>query len=129
MFLPGRWPACAQGAENYNNSDGSSYVIINDALPKTTSKALAYKAQADRLSGVRGAKPLPKQANVKELEVLFARAAKENWGYKKWVKASKSKADASKWRRLLTWPFGDEGGVFKFNKDGDALYIITSVGR
>jgi hypothetical protein len=33
------------------------------------------------------------------------------------------------WRRLLQWPFGEEGGVFRFSKAGDALYIVTSLGR
>jgi hypothetical protein len=33
------------------------------------------------------------------------------------------------WRRLLQQPFGEEGGVFMFNKAGDALYIVTLLGR
>lgn len=69
------------------------------------------------------------QADVKALEAVFARASKENWDTKHWIKASRSRSDVSKWRRLLTWPFGEEGGVFRFNKAGDGLYIITSTGR
>jgi hypothetical protein len=60
---------------------------------------------------------------------LFERAAKERWSGKQWVAASSSRADASTWRRIITWPFGEEGGVFRFNKAGDGLYVLSSLGR
>jgi len=115
----------------YNNTDGSSYVLINDALPRVTAKTTAAKVRAAKQAAFRS-RPLktqPKQAQVKTLEALFDRAEKEKWGLAEWVQASSSKADVSEWRRLLTWPFGEEGSVFKFNKAGDAMYIVSSTGR
>jgi hypothetical protein len=73
--------------------------------------------------------PLPSQANTQALDALFAKAEKDKWGLKQWREASSSKADVSHWRRLITWPFGEEGGVFKFNRAGDALYAVSSLGR
>mgnify|MGYP001810709724 CR=1 FL=1 len=60
---------------------------------------------------------------------LYAKAETEKWGLKQWREASSSKAEVSRWRRLITWLFGEEGGVFKFNRAGDALYVISSLGR
>lgn len=105
-------------------------MIINDALPKVNWQSTAVKARTERLErGTKGLKRTAKQADVQVLQGLFAKAAKENWDFADWVKASRSRADVSKWRRLLTWPFGEEGGVFSFNREGDAAYIISSIGR
>lgn len=66
---------------------------------------------------------------VQDLDALFAAATKGNYTYQQWVKASASKVDASGWRRLITWPFGEDGGVFRLNKAGNALYLVSSLGR
>jgi hypothetical protein len=63
------------------------------------------------------------------LEALFKAAARGNWSTSQWIDASSSKSDAGRWRKLLEWPFGEEGGVFRLNKAGDALYLVTSLGR
>jgi hypothetical protein len=128
LLLPLR---CLQGAECYDNTNGASYVIVNDALPKLTPKMTLAWRQAERSATAkkRVARPLPTKANFRALEAMFAKAEKEKWGLEDWVAASSSKADVSKWRRLITWPFGEEGGVFKFTPAGDALYVISSIGR
>jgi hypothetical protein len=120
-----------QGAECYDNSNGASYVIVNDALPKLTPKMTIASRQAERSAAAnkRIARTRPSKANFRSLEAMFARAEREKWGLKEWIAASSSKADVSKWRRLIAWPFGEEGGVFKFSPAGDALYVISSIGR
>jgi hypothetical protein len=30
---------------------------------------------------------------------------------------------------LLNWPFGEDGGAYRFNKEGDALYVSSTVDR
>lgn len=131
---------CTQGAECYDNSNGAAYVLINDALPPITEQSTALKRRATSKSAAAAAagrekaaatkqQQQPLKADVSELEALFDRADKESWGEAEWVAASSSKSDVSKWRRLITWPFGDEGGTFKFNKAGDGLYIVSSIGR
>lgn len=123
-----RW---LQGAECYDNANGASYVLINDALPKLTPRMTLAWRQAERsaLANKRVARPAPTKANFKPLEAMFAKAEKEKWGLEEWVAASSSKADVSTWRRLITWPFGEEGGMFKFTPAGDAMYVISSIGR
>jgi hypothetical protein len=96
-----------QAALGYNNTDGSTYVLINDA-PPTTDAAVAA---------------------APDLDALFSAAKEQNYTTAQWIAASASKADASKWRRLITWPFGEKGGVFRFNKQGNGLYIVTSIDR
>lgn len=63
------------------------------------------------------------------LDALFKAANASNFTYEQWVAASNSKSDVSKWRRLLEWPFGENDGVYRFNKEGNAVYLITSRGR
>ena len=63
------------------------------------------------------------------LPALFAAAEAGNWMLQQWIAASTSGSDVSKWRVLIRWPFGEEGGVFRFNKAGDGLYAISSEGR
>lgn len=130
-------PCCAvlrcvvQGAEGYDNNNGASYVVINDAMPLVAPEHRTLDYRNSRLAAIRRAplRKVPAQANFKPLEALFARAEKEKWGLEEWIAASSSKADVSKWRRHIMWPFGEEGGVFKFNKAGDGLYVISSLGR
>jgi hypothetical protein len=69
------------------------------------------------------------QADTRRVEALFTQAGQQAWGAAQWVAASNSRSDVSRWRRLVTWPHGEEGGVFRFNKAGDGLYVITSSGR
>jgi hypothetical protein len=120
-----------QGAEGYDNSNGASYVLVNDALPLVPPERRTHAWRTARLASLRraGPKPIPAQANFKPLEAVFERAQKEAWGTAQWVAASSSKADVSAWRRHITWPFGEEGGVYKFTTAGDAMYVISSLGR
>jgi hypothetical protein len=120
-----------QGAEGYDNNNGATYVLINDSLPPVAPEKRTVEWRNARLAQFRreGPKPVPAQANFKLLEALFARAEQEQWGPDEWIAASSSKADVSKWRRHIAWPFGEEGGVYKFNKAGDALYVVSSLGR
>jgi len=97
----------------YNNTDGGSYVLIKDGPSPAASTA--------------GAAARPMTAT--ELEALFKTAAARNWTASQWVAASSSRSNASEWRRLITWPFGETSGVYQFNKKGDALYLATSLGR
>jgi hypothetical protein len=46
-----------------------------------------------------------------------------------WIDASVSRSDVSKWRVLLTWPFGEDSSVLRFNRAGDALYGTSADGR
>jgi hypothetical protein len=45
------------------------------------------------------------------------------------VAASRTKSRVACWRVVYSWPFGEEGRVWGFNKAGDGLYITSSVGR
>eukprot|EP00878_Enallax_costatus_P026303 GHUV01028216.1.p1 GENE.GHUV01028216.1~~GHUV01028216.1.p1 ORF type:complete len:193 (-),score=23.04 GHUV01028216.1:790-1368(-) len=69
------------------------------------------------------------RAGAHNLDSLFEAATKGNCSYQQWVKSSSSKTDATGWRRLITWPFGEDGGVFRMNKAGDAVYLVSSLGR
>jgi hypothetical protein len=64
-----------------------------------------------------------------ELETLFRTAKAGNWTVGQWIAASASRANASEWRRLLTWAAEETSGVFQFNKEGDGIYITSSEGR
>jgi hypothetical protein len=44
------------------------------------------------------------------------------------IAASRTKSRAACWRVVYSWPFGEEGRVWGFNKAGDGLYITSSVG-
>lgn len=104
-----------QGVENYNSTDGSTYYQVNDALLQKGRQAAAKGSSS---SSSRLAVP-----------ALFKAAAAGNWTLQQWIAASTTGSDVSKWRLLLTWPFGEEGGIFRFNKEGTGLYGLTSIGR
>lgn len=106
-------------------------MLVNDDMPLVAPERRTSAWRTAKLAALHkaGQKPVPAQANFKPLEALFARAQKEAWGTREWVEASSSKADVSTWRRHITWPFGEEGGVFKFTVAGDAMYVISSLGR
>ncbi|KAI8468869.1 MAG: acylamino-acid-releasing enzyme [Monoraphidium minutum] len=96
-----------RGALGYNNSDGSSYVLIKNDPPR----------------------PGRGQAPGADVGALFKLSAERNFTREEWVAASGSRSDVAGWRKLLEWPFGEKGGVYRFNKEGDALYVASSLGR
>lgn len=136
----------------YNNADGSSYVTIKDNTSTPTAAAAASSAVVTE--GAPAANPQTKppqskaharrlfqqppgsntttnktRAGVQHLARLFEAATKGNYSDEQWVKASASKTDATGWRRLITWHFGEDGGVFRMTKDGSAIYVVSSLGR
>lgn len=113
----------SQAAMAYNRSDGTTYVIVrDDSSPSRPEGATASTAAA--------AAPLARpQRTYASLNALFTAAASPRFTYADWLAASTSGSDATAWRVLIKWPFGEEGGVFRFNKAGDALYIASSLDR
>ena len=96
-----------QGASVHNNTDGSSYFVVRDNPVSPPAPSVAYP----------------------DLAALYKDAAAKNFTRAQWIAASNTKADASTWRKVMSWPFGDKGGVFKFNKEGTGVYATTSTGR
>eukprot|EP00775_Hariotina_reticulata_P002700 gene2700-3000_t len=46
-----------------------------------------------------------------------------------WIAASSSGSNVSGWRQLVNWPYGEDTGVLRFNKQGTGLYVVDSTGR
>jgi hypothetical protein len=102
-------PAAPQGLVAYNGSDGTTSVRIADApLPL---------------------RPAPGAPPPRDPEALLRAAAAGGWGQAQWVKASNTRADASKWRTLVAWPFGEKGNAIAFDRRGTGLYVMSSLGR
>lgn len=120
-----------QGVENYNNTDGSTSVQINDALPigkgepGGTPSSSKPAIQAEK--GPKAASATTSNASL--VPGLFAAAEAGNWTLEQWIAASSTGYDVRKWRLLITWPFGEESSVYRFNARGDGLYATTSLGR
>ncbi|KAF8066249.1 dapb3 [Scenedesmus sp. PABB004] len=117
-----------KGAVGYDNNNGASYVLIRDGPPPPVAAApggsrAAVVTEAARTNATRGG------GGSRALEALFAAAAARNFTTADWIAASVSRANAASWRRLLSWPYGEEGGVFRVNKAGDGLYVVSSLGR
>jgi hypothetical protein len=124
-----------------NQTDGSSFVLINDALPAIGSHTSQQQQQqqqeppsADKKTQhtkqqVADDRQQPADSRQQhrrswDLKELFQAAAREKWGRAQWIAASDSGEDVGAWRRLATWPAEDEGEVLRFNKAGDALYVF-----
>jgi hypothetical protein len=117
-----------QGAMGYNNSDGGAYVLIKDD-PAATTLSKSGNSSSSKSGAITTEASSANNSSTADLESLFKAAARGNWSTSQWIDASSSKSNVSNWRKLLEWPFGEDGGVFRFNKAGDALYIVTSIGR
>lgn len=124
-----------QGVENYNNTDGSTSVQINDALPfskgkKAGTPTTTTTSSNPAIQAEKGAKtPSAASSNASLVPGLFAAAEAGNWTLEQWIAASSTGYDVRKWRLLITWPFGEESSVYRFNARGDGLYATTSLGR
>jgi hypothetical protein len=91
-----------------NQTDGSTYVLIND-----------FKKQPPQPADSK-----QQQRRLWDLQELFQAAARGKWGRAQWIAASDSGEDVAAWRRLATWPAEEEGECLRFNKAGDALYVF-----
>jgi tRNA A37 N6-isopentenylltransferase MiaA len=112
--------AVLQGLESYNSSDGSTYVQINDELPShKPSSSSSSKSSNPSIQEEMGPS---NQGRVMPVAELFKAADAGNWTIEQWVGASTSRQDLRKWRVLLNWPFGEDNGVYRFNREGNALY-------
>ena len=101
-----------RGAKGYNNTDGSSFIVIRDDGPTDAAAAAAE-------AGGKGAAP----------SALVAAAKAGNWTHRQWIDASITRSDAGAWRRLVEWPFGEQGYAYRFNRRGDGLFVVSSTGR
>jgi hypothetical protein len=119
--------ALLQGAMGYNNSDGGAYVLIKDTPAASGNSSSG--SSSSKSAAITTESSFAKANSTADLEALFRAAAKGNWSTGQWIAASSSRSNVTAWRKLLEWPFGEDGGVFRFNKAGDALYIVTSIGR
>jgi hypothetical protein len=126
-----------QGVENYNSSDGSTYIMINDDLPAvSSSSSSSSKIQEEKganpnsssSSSNRSPAPYGSTKGKPKLPGLFETAKSEKWSEKQWIAASTTGSDMNKWRLLLHWPFGSEDGVYRFNRDGTGLYGTANPG-
>ncbi|WIA34269.1 hypothetical protein OEZ86_012612 [Tetradesmus obliquus] len=125
-----------KGAMGYNNSDGGAYVLIKDtpAAATLSSNSNSSSSSSSKPAAITTEASPSKTNNISsssfaDLEALFKAAKKGNWTTSQWIAASSSRSDVAQWRKLLEWPFGEDGGVFRFNKAGDALYVVSSIGR
>lgn len=100
-----------RGVSSYNNTDGATFVRVRDEG--------APKGAGQGQSKLRGL----------DAFALFKEAAKRNLSDAEWIAASSSGSNVSAWRTLVNWPFGEDSGVFRFNRKGDGLYVVDSTGR
>lgn len=110
--------AVLQGLESYNSSDGATYVQINDELTSLKPSSSSSSKSSPSIQEESG----PSKGRVMPVAELFKAAEAGNWTVEQWVDASTSRQDLRKWRVLLNWPFGEDNGVYRFNREGTALY-------
>eukprot|EP00879_Flechtneria_rotunda_P019070 GHRR01020022.1.p1 GENE.GHRR01020022.1~~GHRR01020022.1.p1 ORF type:complete len:675 (+),score=189.80 GHRR01020022.1:864-2888(+) len=137
-----------QGALAYSNDDGSSYVLIRDtngssinsistsSSPGSTVRTVTASTAANQrgLLASQGMQ-IAGSTTINATTINTAgppegaAAAFGNYTTAESIANSNSGANVSSWRQLVRWPFGEEGGAFRFNKAGDALYLSSSIGR